>query len=50
VGIYETYDGDVVQLIDFVGERCGSHRTGQRLEPGDKSAHTPPVSTARRSS
>jgi hypothetical protein len=47
VGIYETYSGKVVQLVDFVGESCGRHRPGQQIEPGEASAHTPELSSTR---
>jgi len=44
VGIYETYDGSVVTIVDAKGTGCTdpAHRTGQAL-PRDLSrpAHTP---------
>ncbi len=35
LGVYETYDGEVVRLVDAVGAYCRTHRIGQRVEPGD---------------
>lgn len=47
VGVYETYSGKVVRLVDFVSNSCARHRLGQILEPGDAGAQTPELSSAR---
>lgn len=31
VGIYETYGGEIVRLVDEVGEDCSTHSQGQQL-------------------
>jgi hypothetical protein len=52
IGVYETYDGEIVKLVDAVnGLRCG-HQLGQRLLPGDESSDHMPSGPAwaRRSS
>lgn len=38
LGIYETYSGDVVRLVDVVGGNCDTHRLGQRVDPGDQAS------------
>jgi hypothetical protein len=37
LGIYETYNTEVVRIVDAVGEKCRAHQPGQRLDPGDRS-------------
>jgi len=36
VGVYETYSGGVVQVIDAIGPACTHHRKGQTV-PGSPS-------------
>ncbi|MGE5814672.1 MAG: hypothetical protein ACM36C_09320 [Acidobacteriota bacterium] len=35
VGIYETYDGKIVRIVDLVGDRGCHHRLGQQLQRVD---------------
>ena len=32
VGVYETYSGDLVRVVDAVGEACTRHRKGEAFE------------------
>jgi hypothetical protein len=52
LGIYETYNGDVVSLVDAVGEYCRTHTVGQQVEAGGGTRAQRPsdLSTARPSS
>jgi hypothetical protein len=38
VGVYETYEGSTVRIVDAVGDGCPQHRESQALGPAD-SAH-----------
>ncbi len=49
IGIYETYGGHVVRLVDSTGESCARHRLDQQIEPGEMAIHTPELSRARSS-
>ena len=50
LGIYETYSGDVVKLVDSTGRACRAHRVGQRVDSDEASTQDPPgFSMARRS-
>jgi len=35
VGVYETYSGDVVRVVDAVGRTCTEHRKGEALQRPD---------------
>lgn len=42
LGIYETYNGDVVRLVDVIGQACRTHRVGQRVDPCDEAGTQSP--------
>jgi len=35
VGIYETFSGEIVRVVDVVGDQSCGHQLGQHLEPPD---------------
>lgn len=46
LGIYETYDGEIVRLVDEVGDGCSTHFQGQRLAFTDPPATDAPDAAA----